>query len=163
MSPEVDLTTESPEEGMDVVGPRQGDDAPHWRLQRVLSRGTLLGGVDWILKELNLVHQRKRESAGGVSPARTSGSFFASKVLPRMPKVDRAAVRVLADIYGVRVREKHGVLTVIARGRGAPLARVQEEARFRFFERELGALETLPADGVRWADPQGEAGAIDYR
>jgi ubiquitin-protein ligase len=147
-SPVVDLTKESQEEDMDVVGPREGDGAPHWRLQRVLSRGVLLGGVDWILKELKLSQQRKKEGAG-------CGSFFASKVLPRMPKVDSAAVRVLARIYGLRVREKHGVLTIIARGTGAPLTRAQEKARFQFFERELGALENL-VDGLRWIDPQRE-------
>jgi len=72
-----------------------------------------------------------------------------------MPKVDSAAVRVLARIYGLRVREKHGVLTIIARGTGAPLTRAQEKARFQFFERELGALENL-VDGLRWIDPQRE-------
>lgn len=161
MSSVVDLTMESQEEDVDAVHRRERDGAPHWRLQRVISRATLLGGVDWILKELKLAQQRKKEETGGgggVSPAPSPALFFASKVLPRLPKVDGAAVRVLAGIYGMRVRRKHDVLTIISRGAGAPLTRAQERARFQFFERELGVLENL-RDDLRWLDPQREAGA----
>jgi len=137
----VDLTAASQEDEKR----EEREDAPHWKLRRVISRGTMLGGVDFIMKELLM--RLRRESVD-----RTSSL---SKVLPPMPEADAAAVWKLARIYGVRVREQHGVLKVIAstRGAGVSLTRAQEQERFRFFERELVALETL-VDDLVWADPQ---------
>ena len=98
---------------------------------------------------------RSPSASSAPSISSTSSTSSLSKVLPPMPEADAAAARKLAGIYGVRVRERDGVLKVIAsrRGAGVSLTRAQEQERFRFFERELVALETL-VDDLVWADPQ---------
>ena len=156
----VDLTAASQEDGAGNEKREEREDAPHWKLRRVISRGTMLGGVDFIMKELLMRLRRERvdrspSASSAPSISSTSSTSSLSKVLPPMPEADAAAVRKLAGIYGVRVRERDGVLKVIAsrRGAGVSLTRAQEQERFRFFERELVALETL-VDDLVWADPQ---------